>query len=126
MRTYRIARRLFWWPVLAMICATCVSNAYSRPVADTLSAQITDAEFWRMATEFSVPNGDYPYDNWISNEDTVQSVIPALKQIVKPGGVYIGVAPEQNFTRYGNVKLMRESAIVATSDTSELRITLGP
>ena len=98
MRTGHIARRLFCWPILAVICAVCASAAYTWPVADTLPAQISDAEFWRIATEFSEPDGDYPYDNWISNEDTVQSVIPALRQIVKPGGVYVGVAPEQNFT----------------------------
>jgi hypothetical protein len=83
---------------MAVMCITFISTPYTRAAADTLPAQLTDAEFWRIATEFSEPSGDYPYDNWISNEDTAQNVIPALKQIVKPGGVYIGVAPEQNFT----------------------------
>ena len=66
--------------------------------ANTLPAQITDAEFWRMITEFSEPNGDYPYENFVSNEETIQKVIPILRRSTKPGGVYIGVGPEQNFT----------------------------
>jgi hypothetical protein len=34
----------------------------------------------------------------MSNEDSSQFVIPTLKQITRPGGVYVGVGPEQNFT----------------------------
>jgi hypothetical protein len=66
--------------------------------ADTLPSQISDAEFWRFVTEFSEPNGPYPYENYVGNEVMLQRVIPAAKQETKPGGVYIGVGPEQNFT----------------------------
>jgi hypothetical protein len=76
----------------------CVSGSRFCRRAAGLPAQISDAEFSRMVSEFSEPSGIYPHDNWVSNEEATQSVIPALKQIVKPGGVYIGVAPEQNFT----------------------------
>jgi hypothetical protein len=69
-----------------------------RTTRDTLPAQLTDAEFWRMISEFSEPGGTYPYENFVSNERRQQIVIPALKQAVRPGEVYIGVAPEQNFT----------------------------
>jgi hypothetical protein len=37
-------------------------------------------------------------DNLVSNEDTFQFVIPTLTDVVKPGGVYLGVGPDQNFT----------------------------
>jgi hypothetical protein len=37
-------------------------------------------------------------ENLVSNEHTFQYVIPALVRQVKPGGVYLGVAPDQNFT----------------------------
>src|SRR5262245_48692486 len=63
-----------------------------------LPAQISDQEFWRMITDFSELQGLYTGDNWISNEASIQDVIPALKQLTKPGGVYLGVGPEQNFT----------------------------
>lgn len=66
--------------------------------ADTLPAQFTDAEFWRMVTDFSEPGGAFPYENFVSNEVSYQDVIPELTRIAKPGGAYLGVAPEQNFT----------------------------
>jgi hypothetical protein len=64
----------------------------------TLPAQITDQEFWRLITEFSEPSGDYPYQNFVSNELPLQRIIPPTKRAIKANGVYIGVGPEQNFT----------------------------
>src|SRR5262245_46835963 len=66
--------------------------------ADTLPDQLSDAEFWRMVEGFSEPNGEFPYENFVSNEINYQTVIPQLKRTIQPGGVYLGVAPEQNFT----------------------------
>src|SRR5215471_7014575 len=67
--------------------------------ADTLPAQITDTEFWKMIGDFSERDGDFSVMSIItSNEMDYQTVIPALRNTVKPGGVYIGVGPEQNFT----------------------------
>ena len=63
-----------------------------------LPAEISDKDFWRTIVELSEPGGSYPYENFVSNELQVQEVIPALKLTTKPGGVYIGVGPEQNFT----------------------------
>ena len=63
-----------------------------------LPSEISDKDFWRMIVELSEPGGSYPYENFVSNEREVQDVIPALKVTTKPGGVYIGVGPEQNFT----------------------------
>ena len=44
------------------------------------------------------PGGSFPYENFVSNEVSYQVVIPDLVRIAKPGGAYLGVAPEQNFT----------------------------
>ena len=66
--------------------------------ADTLPSRYTDEEFWRLINDFSEPNGFYQYENFVSNEISYQTVIPELKQRAKPGGVYLGVGPEQNFT----------------------------
>ena len=63
-----------------------------------LPARLTDAEFWRLSQEFSEADGYFPSDNLVSNEDTFQVVIPTLVSTVKPGGVYVGVGPDQNFT----------------------------
>ena len=66
--------------------------------ADTLPSQIPDAEFWRMVNEFSEPDGFFQFENFVSNEPTYQVVLPQVTQMIKPGGAYLGVAPEQNFT----------------------------
>jgi hypothetical protein len=93
--------KLRWLAALLMIAAAMLINASTASTAmpaDTLPSQISDAEFWRLVTEFSEPNGPYPYENYVGNEVMLQRVIPAARKEIKPGGVYIGVGPEQNFT----------------------------
>ncbi len=65
---------------------------------DTLPAQLTDAEFWQMVTAFSEPGGSFQYENFVSNEISYQEIMPDLVRIARQGAVYVGVAPEQNFT----------------------------
>jgi hypothetical protein len=66
--------------------------------APALPSEISDKDFWRMIVDLSEPGGAYPYENFVSNELQYQDVVPALKATTKPGGVYIGVGPEQNFS----------------------------
>jgi hypothetical protein len=68
----------------------------------TLSAQqvpdrIPDREYWQLITQLSEDSGTFP-QQFMSNEDSAQFVIPALKTATKPGGIFIGVGSEQNFT----------------------------
>jgi hypothetical protein len=86
--------------LLALVCLSALLGLarLSVKAADTLPGQYTDAEFWRMVTEFSEAGGDYQYENFVSNEISYQEVLPALSRLAKPGGVYYGVASEQNFT----------------------------
>jgi hypothetical protein len=70
----------------------------------TLPTRLTDAEFWRIFTEFSEPGGNYPYENFITNEETIQDIMPVLTKVTQPGGIYLGVGPEQNFTYIAGVK----------------------
>jgi hypothetical protein len=72
--------------------------------AQEIPARIADTTYWRMATEFSEPSGNFPSDNLLSNETSLQYVIPDLVRSTKPGGVYLGVAPEQNFTYIAALK----------------------
>src|SRR6478672_8237653 len=72
--------------------------------AEALPATISDAEFWKLIGELSEPDGSFPFDNLLSNETTIQSVIPTLQQKVQSGGAYLGVGPEQNFTYIAAVK----------------------
>src|SRR5688572_21918925 len=79
-------------------------SVFPSSAADTLPAQYTDAEFWRIINDFSEPGGTFQYENFVSNEISYQDVIPDLVRVTKPGGAYRGVAPEQNFTYIAAVK----------------------
>src|SRR2546428_462913 len=66
--------------------------------AETLPAQLSDQEFWKLSSESSEEDGSFRSDNLLSNESYFQYVIPPLNGRAKPGRVYMGVGPEQNFT----------------------------
>lgn len=66
--------------------------------ADSLPNQIADDVFWKLIENSSEPGGAFQSENFLSNETGFQAVIPPLKQKTKPGGIYMGVGPEQNFT----------------------------
>src|SRR5262245_13142850 len=67
-------------------------------VRPPLPDRLSDSEFWTLISESSEPGGYFRSDNFVSNESAFQHVIPVLKKRIKPGGVYVGVGPEQNFT----------------------------
>ena len=69
-----------------------------------LPAQLNDKEFWELSTALSEENGYFRSDNLVSNEIFLQHVIPDLEKMAKPGRVYLGVGPEQNFTYIANLK----------------------
>jgi hypothetical protein len=85
---------------LAVLCFAIASRA----VAQDIPSRLADTTYWRMVTEFSEPTGYFPSDNLLSNETSLQYVIPELLRSTKPGGVYLGVAPEQNFTLIAAIK----------------------
>jgi hypothetical protein len=74
------------------------------PAVAQVPARLTDQEFWRLASEFSEPDGTYHSENLVSNEIRFQHIVPGLIRKVKPGGVYVGVGPEQNFTYIAAVR----------------------
>src|SRR5690348_15101630 len=83
---------------LAAVLAVRRTPFAPAPVPDTLPSKLEDSEFWRLVTGFSEPDGYFRSDNFLSNESGYQLLIPTLKQMVRSGGVYLGVGPEQNFT----------------------------
>lgn len=86
--------------VSALACAVSVGSAGSRAgraAAEVLPSDLTDRAFWRIVTDMSEPNGYFRSENLVSNERTYQYVIPSLLKTASPGGVYLGVAPDQNF-----------------------------
>ena len=70
------------------------SSARAQSIPDRLS----DSTFWHLITDLSEAGGTFISDNFVSNELAFQYVIPELRNTVKPGGVYVGVGPDQNFT----------------------------
>src|SRR5262249_23021370 len=84
--------------LLFALLVTAALTCFAQRGAPALPSEISDKDFWKMIVDLSEPGGTYPYENFISNELEYQDVIPALKATTKPGGVYIGVGPEQNFT----------------------------
>jgi hypothetical protein len=83
--------------ISAFIAATLVLVSSHRG-ADTLPTSVTDQAFWKMISDFSEPGGTFVFEMFMSNEVTFQEILPDLLKRVSPGGVYLGVAPEQNFT----------------------------
>jgi hypothetical protein len=75
-----------------------IPNASLVAQATPLPSRLSDAELWQLNEQFSEPGGYFRSDNFLSNETGFQSIIPDLVHRIKPGGVYLGVGPEQNFT----------------------------
>src|SRR5262249_41019440 len=51
-----------------------------------------------LVGSLSEPDGPFFSDNVISNETSYLQVATQLSKVAVPGGAYIGVGPEQNFT----------------------------
>jgi hypothetical protein len=69
-----------------------------------LPERLTGQQFLQLSDELSEPNGSFQSDNLLSNEIVFGRAIPELVARVKPGGVYLGVGPEQNFTYIAALK----------------------
>lgn len=69
-----------------------------------LPERIDDSTFWRMVNDLSEPGGYFQSENFVSNEMGLQYVIAQLETTAPPGGVYVGVGPEQNFTYIGALR----------------------
>jgi hypothetical protein len=92
-------------PTLSVIVLAWTLISVGRPIdaqrGAALPTRLTDQEFWALSQNSSEPGGYFrsaDITNLTSNEQWYQHVIPDLVARVKPGGVYLGVGPEQNFT----------------------------
>lgn len=86
-------------PVVA-VAALLWGAAPARPAGapPELPARLDNPAFWRLTRELSEPGGYFRSDNLVSNEPVFAALLPVLAERVAPGGVYLGVGPEQNFT----------------------------
>jgi hypothetical protein len=72
-------------------------GSHQPPIA-AASVEVSSLQFDQYLRSWSEPEGYFDSDNFISNETSYQHVIGELRSRVMPGGVYIGVGPDQNFT----------------------------
>jgi hypothetical protein len=75
-----------------------------RTVAAAAPTELTDRQFWNLSRDSSEVDGVFRSDNLLSNETSFQYIIPDLLKTAKPGRVYLGVGPEQNFTYIAALK----------------------
>jgi hypothetical protein len=97
-------------PLLALAIATAptgMAAAQAPPPAATrtLPDRLSDAEFWKLVSDFSEPNQPFRLeDNFTSNEMQVGQIFGLLRSGHVSGDVYLGVGPEQNFTYIAAVR----------------------
>jgi hypothetical protein len=86
--------------LLLVLRSPLVAPSVAQGVAQSgsqIPAKLSDSEFWKLISDISEANGYFRSDNFVSNETTFQWVIPELLRTTRPGGVYLGVGPDQNF-----------------------------
>ena len=75
--------------------------------------QLSDEQFWKMATEFSEDDGFFRSDNLLSNETTFQNVIPDILKIAKNVlGAKIALAKKDN---EGAITMLRQAVVIQDS-----------
>ncbi len=84
--------------VLALLLTTGTIPWSPQPPRAATGVQVSIEQFGRYIDEWSEPEGYFDSDNFISNETSYLHVIPDLRQRVKPGGIYLGVGPDQNLS----------------------------
>jgi hypothetical protein len=91
-------RRSFLTYMAVVLMGAVVLVVPSFMAADMVPQTLSDEAFWRLVSDYSETSvHDFRFE-YMSNEQEFLYVINRLKENRKPGGVYIGVGPEQNFT----------------------------
>lgn len=88
----------------AMEIPETASSAEAAP--DPFVPVMSDEALGKLIESLSEPTGDFPSDNFVSNETSYLHVAEALADERLRGKAYVGVGPEQNLTY---VALMRPS-----------------
>jgi hypothetical protein len=97
MKSHRILTR-------SRVLVLSLAVAFTSAIAAPAPARLSDEQFWKLSSSSSEQDGFFRSDNLLSNELTFQYVIPQLLQTAKPGRIYMGVGPEQNFTYIAALK----------------------
>jgi hypothetical protein len=79
--------------------APSASGAPETAAADKAPAAVPEKiDFAALVGSLSEPDANFFSDNYVSNETSYLQVASPLARAARPGGVYLGVGPEQNFT----------------------------
>jgi hypothetical protein len=82
--------------LLFVLAAATIPWMRQQPQAAT-NLEVSIEQFGRYIDDWSEPEGYFDSDNFLSNETSYLHVIDQLQK-VKPGGIYLGVGPDQNFS----------------------------
>lgn len=93
-----IRRRLTLTGLVVAVISAGYLSVQTSVGAGALPERLSDKAFWALSTELSEEDGYFRSDNLVSNEVWMQHVIADLAKGTRPGRVYLGVGPEQNFT----------------------------
>src|SRR5204862_1608126 len=83
--------------LLLVVAAGTIPSTSEQPRA-AADLTISLEQFGRYIDQWSEPEGYFDTDNFISNETSYLHVLDQLQKQVKPGGIYLGVGPDQNFS----------------------------
>ena len=92
--------------VLKLVAISLLTQLFAGVPAsppDTL-AKSNRINLIQLSQRISEPGGYFGSDNLVSNELSLQHVIPKLNQMGVTGGVYLGVGPDQSFTYIAAIK----------------------
>src|SRR5262249_23637580 len=90
--------------ILVVVLVLCIALLPVGHAAPPAPDKLTNQQFWNLSKEWSEEDGVFRSDNLLSNETSFQYIIPDLLKVAKPGRVYMGVGPEQNFTYIAALK----------------------
>jgi hypothetical protein len=76
------------------------------PARAATDVQVSIEQFGRYIEEWSEAEGYFDSDNFISNETSYLHVIDELRKRVQPGGIYLGVGPDQNLSYIAHTRPM--------------------
>src|SRR5215467_2807817 len=99
-RNFRVSRRYvvgIGLTLALVIAALTLPFSHEQPRAAT-DVQVSVEQFGRYIESWSEPEGYFDSDNFISNETSYLHVVDDLHNRVSPGGIYVGVGPDQNLS----------------------------
>src|SRR5262250_2320393 len=107
-RNFKLSRRYLLGIGLTLaliLAASTVPWNRAQPYAAT-DVQVSVEQFGRYIETWSEPEGYFDSDNFISNETSYLHVVDDMHNRVSPGGVYVGVGPDQNLSYIVHTRAM--------------------